>query len=546
MNEPLLEIKNLLIDGESDEVWHEIIKGLDLTLNRGEVLGLIGESGAGKSTLGLAAMNFVRPGCRIRGGTIRFDGEELTKQSETYLRKLRGVRIAYVAQSAAASFNPAHQLIDQFSEIPVVHGVKNRQDAEADAKQLYRRVLLPDPEGIGYRYPHQVSGGQLQRAMTAMALSCRPDLIIFDEPTTALDVTTQIEVLTTIRDIVREFNTAAIYISHDLAVVAQMADRIMVLRYGNLVEEAPTRQMMTNPQMDYTKSLWAVRSFKKETEITNSDSTPLVKVNNVTAGYGSIDVLKDITFEIHRGQTVAVVGESGSGKSTAARVITGLLAPRQGNIEFNGNALPKDYRSRNKDQLRHAQMIYQMADTALNPRQRIRNIIGRPLSFYLGLKGSEKETRIRELLSLIELEPDVFIDRYPDELSGGQKQRISIARALAAEPEFIICDEVTSALDQLVAEGILRLLDRLQREFNLAYMFITHDLATVRAIADNVVVMLQGEIVEQGRKDEVFTPPHHEYTELLLSSVPEMDPDWLNDLIAYREQHGGMESTSIS
>ena len=546
MNEPLLEIKNLLIDGESDEVWHEIIKGLDLTLNRGEVLGLIGESGAGKSTLGLAAMNFVRPGCRIRGGTIRFDGEELTKQSETYLRNLRGVRIAYVAQSAAASFNPAHQLIDQFSEIPVVHGVKNRQDAEADAKQLYRRVLLPDPEGIGYRYPHQVSGGQLQRAMTAMALSCRPDLIIFDEPTTALDVTTQIEVLTTIRGIVREFNTAAIYISHDLAVVAQMADRIMVLRYGNLVEEAPTRQMMTNPQMDYTKSLWAVRSFKKETEITSSDSTPLVKVNNVTAGYGSIDVLKDITFEIHRGQTVAVVGESGSGKSTAARVITGLLAPRQGNIEFNGNALPKDYRSRNKDQLRHAQMIYQMADTALNPRQRIRNIIGRPLSFYLGLKGSEKETRIRELLSLIELEPDVFIDRYPDELSGGQKQRISIARALAAEPEFIICDEVTSALDQLVAEGILRLLDRLQREFNLAYMFITHDLATVRAIADNVVVMLQGEIVEQGRKDEVFTPPHHEYTKLLLSSVPEMDPDWLNDLIAYREQHGGMESTSIS
>ncbi len=546
MNEPLLEIKNLLIDGESDEIWHEIIKDLDLTLNRGEVLGLIGESGAGKSTLGLAAMNFVRPGCRIRGGTIRFDGEELTKQSETNLRKLRGVRIAYVAQSAAASFNPAHQLIDQFSEIPVVHGVKNRQDAEADAKQLYRRVLLPDPEGIGYRYPHQVSGGQLQRAMTAMALSCRPDLIIFDEPTTALDVTTQIEVLTTIRDIVREFNTAAIYISHDLAVVAQMADRIMVLRYGNLVEEAPTRQMMTNPQMDYTKSLWAVRSFKKETEITNSDSTPLVKVNNVTAGYGSIDVLKDITFEIHRGQTVAVVGESGSGKSTAARVITGLLAPRQGKIEFNGSPLPKDYRSRNKDQLRHAQMIYQMADTALNPRQRIRNIIGRPLSFYLGLKGPEKETRIRELLSLIELEPDVFIDRYPDELSGGQKQRISIARALAAEPEFIICDEVTSALDQLVAEGILRLLDRLQREFSLAYMFITHDLATVRAIADNVVVMLQGEIVEQGRKDEVFTPPHHEYTELLLSSVPEMDPDWLNDLISYREQHGAMESTSIS
>jgi peptide/nickel transport system ATP-binding protein len=546
MNDPLLEIRNLQIDGESDEIWHEIIKGIDLNLDRGEVLGLIGESGAGKSTLGLAAMNFVRPGCRIRGGSIRFDGQELTEQSELTLRKLRGVRIAYVAQSAAASFNPAHQLIDQFSEIPVVHGVKSRREAEKDAKDLYGRVLLPDPDGIGYRYPHQVSGGQLQRAMTAMALSCRPDLIIFDEPTTALDVTTQIEVLTTIRDIVREFNTAAIYISHDLAVVAQMADRIMVLRYGELVEEATTREMMSSPKMEYTKSLWAVRSFKKEAETVASAMSPVVKVNSVTAGYGSEDILKEVSFEIHRGQTVAIVGESGSGKSTAARVITGLLPPRVGDIQLNGKILPKSFKARNKEQLRHVQMIYQMADTALNPRQRIRNIIGRPLSFYLGLTGKQKEARIRELLSLIELEPDLYIDRFPDELSGGQKQRVSIARALAAEPEFIICDEVTSALDQLVAEGILRLLDRLQREFNLAYMFITHDLATVKAIADNVVVMLQGKIVEQGSKTEIFSPPHHDYTELLLSSVPEMDPDWLNELIAHREKHGVMSSTSIS
>ena len=546
MNDPLLEIRNLQIDGESDEIWHEIIKGIDLNLDRGEVLGLIGESGAGKSTLGLAAMNFVRPGCRIRGGSIRFDGQELTEQSELTLRKLRGVRIAYVAQSAAASFNPAHQLIDQFSEIPVVHGVKSRREAEKDAKDLYSRVLLPDPDGIGYRYPHQVSGGQLQRAMTAMALSCRPDLIIFDEPTTALDVTTQIEVLTTIRDIVREFNTAAIYISHDLAVVAQMADRIMVLRYGELVEEATTREMMSSPKMEYTKSLWAVRSFKKEAETVASAMSPVVKVNSVTAGYGSEDILKQVSFEIHRGQTVAIVGESGSGKSTAARVITGLLPPRVGDIQLNGKILPKSFKARNKEQLRHVQMIYQMADTALNPRQRIRNIIGRPLTFYLGLTGKQKEARIRELLSLIELEPDLYIDRFPDELSGGQKQRVSIARALAAEPEFIICDEVTSALDQLVAEGILRLLDRLQREFNLAYMFITHDLATVKAIADNVVVMLQGKIVEQGSKTEIFSPPHHDYTELLLSSVPEMDPDWLNELIAHREKHGVMSSTSIS
>ena len=545
-NDVLLEIRDLRIDGKSDDEWHDIIKGLDITLRRGEVLGLIGESGAGKSTAGLASMNFARPGCRIKGGSIKFDGDELTDYSEEELRKLRGVRIAYVAQSAAASFNPAHKLIDQFSEIPVQHGTGNREDAEADAKDLYRRILLPDPDGIGYRYPHQVSGGQLQRAMTAMALSCRPDLIIFDEPTTALDVTTQIEVLATIRDIVREFNTAAIYITHDLAVVAQMADNIMVLRYGELVEEAETREMLSNPKQDYTKSLWAVRSFKKEVAPPEPEPVPLVSVDHVTAAYGSLTVLHDISFEIHRGQTVAVVGESGSGKSTTARVITGLLPPKQGEVLFKGEALPADYRNRSKDQLRHAQMIYQMADTALNPRQRIRDIIGRPLSFYLGLEGQAKENRIRELLSLIELEPSQFIDRYPMELSGGQKQRISIARALAAEPEFIICDEVTSALDQLVAEGILRLLDRLQQEFNLAYMFITHDLATVRAIADHVIVMLQGKIAEQGPKTEIYTPPHHKYTELLLSSVPEMDPEWLDNLLKERAEKGVMESTSSS
>ena len=546
-DELLVDITGLKIEGNSDDRWMPIIKGLDIKLKRGEVLGLIGESGAGKSTAGLASMAFARPGCRISGGSIKFDGVELTDQNEDYLRKLRGVRISYVAQSAAASFNPAHKLIDQFSEIPVIHGVSDTKKAEEDAKDLYRKILLPDPDGIGYRYPHQVSGGQLQRAMTAMALSCRPELIIFDEPTTALDVTTQIEVLATIRDIVRQFNTAAIYITHDLAVVAQMADKIMVLRYGELVEEEETREMLANPKMDYTKSLWAVRSFKKSVAPPELEETPLISVDQVTAGYGKgIDILKDISFDIHRGQTVAVVGESGSGKSTAARVITGLLPPRIGQVKVNGEALPADYRSRNKDQLRHAQMIYQMADTALNPRQRIRDIIGRPTSFYLGLNGKAKEDRVRELLSLIELEPDQFIDRYPGELSGGQKQRISIARALAAEPQFIICDEVTSALDQLVAEGILRLLDRLQQEFNLAYMFITHDLATVRSIADRVIVMLQGEIVEQGDKTDLFTPPHHEYTDLLLSSVPEMDPDWLTNLLKERAEKGVMSSASTS
>lgn len=541
----LLTMRGLRIEGQSDEEWHEIVKGVDLDLHRGEVLGLIGESGAGKSTIGLAAMGFARPGCRISGGEIMFDGIDLMKASESTKRKLRGVRIAYVAQSAAASFNPAHKLIEQFSEGPVEHGVSGRSQADADAKALYAKLLLPDPDHIGYRYPHQVSGGQLQRAMTAMAMACRPDLIIFDEPTTALDVTTQIEVLATIKNIVEEFDTAAIYITHDLAVVAQMADRIKVLRFGETVEEADTATMMTNPQEDYTKTLWAVRSFKKE-PIAPMGDKPLVSVKNVTAAYGVVPVLHDISFDIYRGKTVAVVGESGSGKSTTARVITGLLPPIEGQVLIDGKPLPGDYRKRSKAQLRHAQMIYQMADTAVNPKQRIREIIGRPVSFYLGLSGRRLQERIRELLSMIELEPDKFIDRFPGELSGGQKQRICIARALAAEPEFIICDEVTSALDQIVAEGILKLLDRLQRELHLAYMFITHDLATVRAISDEVVVMLKGRIVEQGPREDMFTPPHHEYTDLLLSSVPEMDPNWLDQLMERRRREGIMASTSTS
>ncbi len=535
----LLEIKDLHIEGRADETWQPIVKGVDLTLHRGEVMGLIGESGAGKSTIGLAAMGFTRDGCRISGGSIEFDGINLRKASEAKRRGLRGKRIAYVAQSAAASFNPAHKLIDQYCEAPLSHHVMSREEAEKDAVELYRRMRLPNPEEIGFRYPHQVSGGQLQRAMTAMAMACRPDLIIFDEPTTALDVTTQIEVLAAIRDIVEQFHTAAIYITHDLAVVAQMADRIKVLLKGDEVEEADTRTMLATPKEDYTKSLWAVRSHeRKEQPLAGPGETPVVSLRNIDAAYGKAPVLFDVSFDIHARRTVAVVGESGSGKSTAARVITGLLPPSSGEVLFDGQALPTGYQARSKDQLRQAQMIYQMADTALNPMQKIREIIGRPVAFYLGLSGKALEERTRELLNLIELEPDDFIDRLPSELSGGQKQRIGIARALAAEPRFIICDEVTSALDQLVAEGILKLLDRLQSEFDLAYMFITHDLATVRAIADEVVVMKEGKVVEQGRKSEMFQPPHHPYTELLLSSVPEMDPDWLDRLLAERAAAG--------
>jgi len=539
----LLEMRKIEIEGYSseEEKWLPIIKGLDLTLDRGEVLGLIGESGAGKSTFGLASMAYTRGGCRIASGSIVFDGMELFGAPEEELRKIRGVRISYVAQSAAASFNPAHRLIKQYAEAPIQHSLMNFHKAEEKAVDIYRRLLLPDPEGIGYRYPHQVSGGQLQRAMVAMAMACTPDLIIFDEPTTALDVTTQIEVLAAIKKITREFNTAAIYITHDLAVVAQLADRIMVLRYGDLVEENNARELMANPKEEYTRALLSVRTLREDRDLSATEHDLVLEVENVSASYTGKEtekVLEGIDLKVRRGRTVALVGESGSGKSTLARVITGLLPPLEGKVIYGGKELPPALKSRKPETLRIMQMIYQMPDTALNPRQRVRDVIGRPLTFYFGMKGKEKDDRIRELLEKIELSPKKYIDRYPGELSGGEKQRVCIARALAAKPEMIICDEVTSALDQLVAEEILKLLQDLQNELNVSYLFITHDLATVKAISDEIVVMLQGRIVEQGVKKDVLTPPHHDYTELLLSSVPEMDPDWLDGVLAERKRKG--------
>ena len=540
LNRPLLEVKGLRIEGLSEKGWQEIVRGVNLQLKRGEILGLIGESGAGKSTIGLAAMGFARDGCRITAGEIIFDGIELSSAPENEKRKLRGTRISYVAQSAAAAFNPAHRLLDQFAEGPVDHGVMSRTKAKEKGRALYRSLDLPDPENIGERWPHQVSGGQLQRMMVAMAMSCSPDLIIFDEPTTALDVTTQIEVLKTIKEIVTDSNVAALYITHDLAVVAQLADQLMVLRYGNLVEVNSTGQILEAPKEDYTRALLDARTRHEKTTAQFKDSSTLLSIDSVTAGYGKgPDVLQEVSVSVERGRTVAVVGESGSGKSTLARVITGLLPPRSGEILFQGELLPHALAQRTKQQLRKAQMIYQLPDVALNPRQRVRDIVGRPLSFYLGLRGKELERRIIELLEQIELS-ETYINRLPDELSGGEKQRICIARALAAEPELIICDEVTSALDTIVAKAILDLLQRLQYELQLTYLFISHDIDTVASIADRVVVLYAGRVAEQGSKSAVFQPPFHPYTRLLLSSVPEMKLDWLEKTLSTREAQAGI------
>lgn len=539
MSDAMLQVRNLKIgatvyppSGKPHDI--EIVHGISFDLDRGKVLGLIGESGAGKSTIGLSAMAYGRGGVKITGGEVWVNGQDILKQGIKDLRKLRGATVTYVSQSAAASFNPAKKIMEQVTEAAILQGKFSRKDAEDRAIALFDKLGLPNPETIGNRYPHQVSGGQLQRCMTALALCPEPDLVVFDEPTTALDVTTQIDVLMAIKAAIRDTGVAALYITHDLAVVAQVSDDIMVLRMGEMVEYGPVDQIINTPQEEYTQALVSVRSINHVEKQPTSE--PVLTVSQITARYRgtNFDVLKNVNVELHPGQTLAVVGESGSGKSTLARVITGLLPPSDGQIEFAGRTLPAALKQRSKEDLRELQMIYQMADTAMNPRQTVGTIIGRPLEFYFGMRGAEKRKRIAELLDEIEM-GDGFIDRYPAELSGGQKQRVCIARSLAAKPKLIICDEVTSALDPLVADGILKLLLNLQKIENVAYLFITHDLATVRAIADSIAVMYQGKVVRYGSKTEVLSPPFDDYTDLLLSSVPEMKLGWLEEVIAHRK-----------
>ena len=539
MSEPLVKVRGLKIGATvfpPGEKPHdiEIVHGVDFDLQPGKVLGLIGESGAGKSTIGLASMAYGRGGVKITGGEVFVNGRDILKSGLGDIRKLRGGEVTYVSQSAAASFNPAKQIMEQVTEAAIRHGKFSKKDAEERAVTLFRKLGLPDPENIGKRYPHQVSGGQLQRCMTALALCPEPDLVVFDEPTTALDVTTQIDVLAAIKEAIRDTGVAALYITHDLAVVAQVSDHIMVLRMGNTVEYGDTDQIINAPREDYTKALVSVRSIDHPEKAPAGD--PVLKVENITARYKgtNFDVLHDVNVELYPGQTLAVVGESGSGKSTLARVITGLLPPSQGSITFDGRKLTPDQPSRPIEDLRELQMIYQMADVAMNPRQTVGTIIGRPIEFYFGIKGAEKRKQVVDLLDEIELGEE-FIDRYPAELSGGQKQRVCIARALAAKPKMIICDEVTSALDPLVADGILKLLLELQAREGVAYLFITHDLATVKAISDSIAVMYQGKVQRYGSKSAVLTPPFDDYTDLLLSSVPEMKLGWLEHVLATRK-----------
>jgi len=515
-----------------------IVNDVSFRIEPGEVLALIGESGSGKTTIGLALMGYARRGCRIAGGAVRIGETDVLSLSEGERRALRGRRVSYIAQSAAASFNPSRTIMDQVVETAHIHSLMPRADAEKKAVQLFRELALPNPETIGKRYPHQVSGGQLQRLMAAMALMSDPDLVIFDEPTTALDVTTQIEVLHAFRRVVRERRTTAVYVTHDLAVVAQMADRILVLRDGAQREIGTTPQIITAPKDDYTRSLIAAANPKARTgDVVAEGATPLLEVRQLIAGYGPIDkhgrpaapVLDDVSLRLHRGQAVGVIGESGSGKTTLARVVAGLLAPTGGQILFDGRPLRRLVEERSRDQLRRIQIVFQMADTALNPSHTIADILARPLQLYRGLKGDALAKRIAQLIDLVQL-PQSCARRMPAGLSGGQKQRVNLARALAADPDLVLCDEVTSALDTVVGAAILDLLAQLRKELGIAYMFISHDLNTVRAVCDDIVVLYAGQKVESVNRSAFGHAARHPYFNLLATSVPELRPGWLDEV----------------
>ena len=518
----------------------QILKGINFTVRRGQVVALIGESGSGKTTLSLAALGYCKPGLFFAGGAARLNDKDLTKMSVEELRPLRGVRVSYLAQSAAGAFNPSITINEQVTESPVLHGVMTQDAANQRALGLFKAMELPDPEAIKDRYPHQVSGGQLQRVMAAMALCGEPNLLVLDEPTTALDVTTQIQVLKTFKNVIKKEGTAAIYVSHDLAVVAQIADYIVVLYNGEVKEAGPTDIILDDPQHPYTKKLIsAIRPVPEpDTYALNADKEtddlPLLKLHNIDAGYGpyrngqpSIKVLQDIQISIGRCDAVGVIGESGCGKSTLARVMAGLLPASSGQIFLDGDELPPALKHRSRAQLKRIQFVYQMADTALNPKMRVQSILARPLEFYLALKGKKLRARVEELLELVEL-PKNFADRYPHELSGGQKQRVSLARALAAEPDIVLCDEVTSALDTIVAQNIIEMLARLQKQIGMSFVFISHDLSNVAAFADEIVVLYAGRVVEQGPTNKVLAPPFHPYTRLLIGSIPEPKTGWLD------------------
>ena len=587
----------------------DIADEISFSIAKGEVLGLVGESGSGKTTVGTALLAFSRKGAQIAGGSVRVDGADILHVNDKALRGLRGKLVAYVPQDPATALNPSLQIGLQLRELLDEH------EPMIDRAGRLRRILealedvnLPATEAFIRRLPHQLSGGQQQRVCLAMAFLLRPTLIVLDEPTTGLDVTTQAHVLRTVRRLCKTHNVAALYVTHDLAVVANLADRVLVLYAGRVAEIGPTREVFLHSGHPYTRKLieaipeisqprilasipghapspgqrgngcfFAPRcdcAIEKCTEIepplveispdhisrchrahdseVQGPSTPAVPqvhdraklapvldVKDLNASFGIVQVLHDISFELAPMECLALVGGSGSGKSTLARSIIGLMAHRSGDIRLNGKSLAKDARSRTPEHRRALQYVFQNPYSSLNPRKTIRQSLELPLHQFFKIDAAESEKRAVAALERVNL-PARALDQYPDQMSGGERQRVAIARALVCRPKVLVCDEVTSALDVSVQAAIVNLLRQLQEEEELSLLFITHNLGLVRSIADRVIVMKQGSIVEAGRTDTVLVKPSVEYTRQLLADTPQLFPE-VSDPgnVVYPDKFGG-------
>ena len=532
MSEAVLSVRDLTVAVDTETGPKPLVSGLSFTLARGETLCIAGESGSGKSITSLAVMGLLPPGVKVASGRIELAGEDLTRLPERRMRAIRGDRIAMIFQEPMTSLNPVLTIGNQLAEAIRAH------DPDADAKALaleaLRAVRLSQPERRMGQYPHELSGGMRQRVMIAMALALKPDVLIADEPTTALDVTVQREVLDLLRDLQRETGTAIVLITHDMGVVAEMADRVIVMQSGRMVEAAPVERIFSAPEQPYTRALLAaVPRMGDGSGAAPVAAAPIAVLRDLRVRYDihggllgrtthRVHAVEHVSFDIRAGETFSLVGESGCGKSTIARAITGLV-PHRGLIEVAGHKVPEDGLSASPALRRDVQMVFQDPAAALNPRKRVGDLVAEPLVIHRIGTPAERRARVRDLFNRVGLSGEQ-IDRYPHEFSGGQRQRICIARALALQPKLIIADESVSALDVSVQAKVLDLLAELKSEFGISYLFISHDMAVVENISDRIAVMYLGQIVEMGSRAQIFGNPRHPYTRRLIEAVPVPDP----------------------
>lgn len=538
----IIDVKDLSIGfTASGGIIKEVLCDINLQVCRGETVGLVGESGSGKSTLALAAMGFLKPGLRKLKGDVRFDGDDVFAMSVRQLEKIRGGKLGLIPQNSGQALTPTMRIGKQLCEAIALHCDVPSAECALRAEDLLGQVQLPDVKAIMKRFPHELSGGQQQRVAIAMALAGEPEALVLDEPTTGLDVTTQIHILDLLRDLAAERNMAMVLVSHDLGVIARCCNRVAVMYGGKVLLDDSAKQVLCAPKHDYAKELLEATPKimpvgKANGQSISADAPEVLALDDLALCYRrtgfferllgrdeSPMTVEGVSLKLAKGETLGLVGESGSGKSTILRAIAGILSPEKGKINVAGEPLPPVIDKRSSQELRRIQMIFQNPDEALNPRQSVVQILTQPLQLYFGITGDAARQRAAEMLERVRL-PAEYLDRLPGQLSGGEKQRLAVARAFIAEPEIVLCDEVTSALDVSVQATVMELLQDLKRERKTTYVFVSHDLAVVQQLADQIVVLKQGRICEAGSVDQVYGNPSHPYTKKLFEAVLEPEP----------------------